>query len=78
MEAKSASSTAPIEIPTILPVDNLINNRLAQSIGFIRRKHIPDPELPELRYSDECQPNKINAESKYHLFCNEGVVYTFA
>jgi hypothetical protein len=52
MKAKSADSTAPIEIPTIAPVDNLINNGSAQCIGLIRRKHIPDPELPELRYSD--------------------------
>jgi hypothetical protein len=52
IKAKSASRTAPIEIPTIAPVDNLINNRSAQWIGLIRRKHIPDPELPELRYSD--------------------------
>ena len=52
MTAKSASSTAPIEIPMIAPVDNLIYNRSAQWIRPMRRKHIPDPELLELRYSD--------------------------
>jgi hypothetical protein len=55
MKAKSASSTAPIEIPTIAPVDNLINNRSAQRIRLMIRRYIPDPELPELPelcYSD--------------------------
>jgi hypothetical protein len=48
MTAKSASNTAPIEIPTIAPVDNLVNNREAQWIGLMRRKYVSDPELPEL------------------------------
>lgn len=49
MKAKSAASTAPIEIPTIAPVDNLINNMSVQQwIGLISRKYISDSELPEL------------------------------
>jgi hypothetical protein len=48
MNAKSATSTAPIEIPTIAPVDNLMNNMSVQWIGLMSRKHISDLELPEL------------------------------
>ena len=71
--AKSASSTAPIEIPTIAPVDNLINNRSVQLARLTTGKYIPDPELHH--NGNDVSSMKLSTQNQSsHLFCNEAVV----